>query len=102
VATLNCFHQAVPAAVPGIVFLSGGQSAAEATANLNAINSMGGNQPWQLSFSFGRALQEDTLMAWQGTAANLRAAQRVFYHRSRCNSMARGGKYNASIEEEAD
>ncbi len=99
-ATLNCFHQVVPAAVPGIVFLSGGQSAVEATANLNAINATGKTQPWELSFSFGRALQEHTLKVWRGDEANSQEAQQVFYHRSLCNSTARKGSYNASIEAE--
>mgnify|MGYP000209320643 CR=1 FL=1 len=100
-ATLGCFRQVVPAAVPGIVFLSGGQSAVEATRNLNAINAMG-QQPWELSFSFGRALQADTLEAWRGDAANQEAAQKAFYHRSRCNSAARSGTYNASMDAEVE
>lgn len=99
-ATLHCFRQVVPAAVPGIVFLSGGQSSVQATQNLNAINAMG-RQPWELSFSFGRALQEDALNAWQGLNAEKPSAQRVFYHRARCNSMARSGEYTRSMEEDA-
>jgi fructose-bisphosphate aldolase class I len=68
--------------------------------NLNAINAMG-RQPWELSFSFGRALQEDALKAWQGRSAEKPRAQRVFYHRARCNSMARNGAYTGSMEKEA-
>ncbi|MEJ2638016.1 MAG: fructose-bisphosphate aldolase class I [Desulfosarcinaceae bacterium] len=96
-ATVGCFRQAVPAAVPGIVFLSGGQSAEEATVNLNAINALG-KQPWALSFSYGRALQEHTLKAWQGQPANAEAAQRAFHHRAACNSAAREGRYTQAME----
>jgi fructose-bisphosphate aldolase, class I len=96
-STVECFRQAVPAAVPGIVFLSGGQSAEEATLNLNAINALG-KQPWALSFSYGRALQEHTLTAWQGQSANVKAAQRAFHHRAACNSAAREGKYTLAME----
>jgi len=99
-ATLTCFRQVVPAAVPGIVFLSGGQSAVQATQNLNAINAMGA-QPWQLSFSFGRALQEHTLKAWQGREANNSSAQQAFYHRAQCNGAAREGSYTADMERES-
>ena len=98
-ATLGCFRQVVPAAVPGIVFLSGGQSSIQATENLNAINARG-QQPWELSFSFGRALQEDALKTWQGAGANKKAAQNAFYHRSRCNSAARNGTYTQATEKE--
>jgi fructose-bisphosphate aldolase class I len=96
-STVECFRQAVPAAVPGIVFLSGGQSAEEATVNLNAINALG-KQPWALSFSYGRALQEHTLKAWQGQSANVAAAQHAFHHRAACNSAAREGKYTQAME----
>ena len=96
--TLRCFRQVVPAAVPGIVFLSGGQSSIQATENLNAINAMG-KQPWELSFSFGRALQEDALKAWKGNSANKKTAQNAFYKRARCNSAARKGAYTGSMEE---
>ena len=97
--TLRCFRQVVPAAVPGIVFLSGGQSPVQATENLNAINAMG-PQPWALSFSYGRALQEDALKTWRGNSVNMAAAQKAFYHRARCNSAARSGSYTAAMEEE--
>ncbi len=90
-ATVRCFRRAVPAAVPGIVFLSGGQGAVQATENLNAVNSLG-EQPWQLSFSFGRALQGPTLEAWKGDASNAEAAQKAFYHRAKCNGAARYGE----------
>lgn len=97
-ATVGCFRQVVPAAVPGIVFLSGGQSPVQATENLNAINALG-KQPWALSFSYGRALQENTLKAWQGESANVEAAQRAFFHRAKCNSAARRGEYTPAMEE---
>jgi len=96
-ATVRCFRQVVPAAVPGIVFLSGGQSSVEATRNLNAMNAMGAH-PWELSFSYGRALQEQPLKAWKGRKENTAAAQRAFYHRAMCNGAARRGKYSADME----
>lgn len=96
-STLRCFRRVVPAAVPGIVFLSGGQRPQEATARLNAMNSQG-RQPWELSFSFGRALQEPVLQAWRGKAENLAKAQRLFYHRAKCNSAARSGQYSLQME----
>ena len=95
--TLKCFLEHVPAAVPGIVFLSGGQGEAEATRNLNAINA-GGERPWELSFSFGRALQQSALQAWRGE--NVAAAQRAFHHRARLNGAARSGSYTAEMEKE--
>jgi fructose-bisphosphate aldolase, class I len=96
-ATLNTFLGVVPAAIPGIVFLSGGQSEVEATANLNAINQLGG--PWPLSFSYGRALQASALEAWGGDAANTEAAQAVFVHRARMNALAVAGEWNAEMEQ---
>ncbi len=96
-ATISCFRQVVPAAVPGIVFLSGGQSPEQATENLNAINSIG-HSPWQLSFSFGRALQEKSLQTWQGRKENCQAAQEVFLQRAWLNSAARSGKYARKME----
>ncbi len=90
--TINVFRNTVPAAVPAINFLSGGQSPVQATANLNAINSTG-YQPWTLSFSYGRALQEDCLTAWAGKPANVEEAQRVLLNRARLNSLACFGEY---------
>jgi fructose-bisphosphate aldolase class I len=95
--TVRCFLRHVPAAVPGIVFLSGGQSEVQATENLNAINRAGG--PWALSFSYGRALQQSALKAWSGDAASLEAAQAAFLHRARMNSLAVAGEWNADVEE---
>lgn len=97
-ATVDCFRRHVPAAVPGIVFLSGGQSAKQATENLNAMNAMG-DQPWALSFSYGRALQGPVLESWQGIAANVPTAQKFFYQRAKCNGAARYGKYTREMEE---
>ena len=99
-ATLRCFRNAVPAAVPGIVFLSGGQSDVLATAHLNEMNRLGGG-PWEISFSYGRALQAPALKAWAGKVANRAAGQRAYYHRARCNSAARFGKYTAAMESAA-
>ena len=96
-ATVNTFLGVVPAAIPGIVFLSGGQSEVEATANLNAINQLGG--PWPLSFSYGRALQASALMAWGGDTASTEAAQAVFVHRARMNALAVAGEWNAEMEQ---
>ena len=98
--TLRCFRRHVPAAVPGIVFLSGGQSDEDATANLNAMNAMGPH-PWQLSFSYGRALQAPALKAWGGKPENVEAAQRAYYHRAKMNSAARSGLYAPELEREA-
>ena len=98
--TLKCFYKHVPAAVPGIVFLSGGQSDEDATANLNAINSHGPH-PWELSFSYGRALQAPALREWDGKSENVEAAQQDVYHRARMNSSARGGGYTPAMEQEA-
>ena len=97
-ATLDCFRRHVPAAVPAIVFLSGGQSEREATMNLDAINRLEG-RPWPLSFSYGRALQASALEAWRGAAENVEAAQAAFLHRARCNAAAVGGRYAADMEE---
>jgi fructose-bisphosphate aldolase class I len=97
--TLECFYKHVPAAVPGIVFLSGGQSDEDATAHLNAMNARGPH-PWQLSFSYGRALQAPALKAWGGKPENLEAAQRAYYHRAKMNSAARTGMYAPEMERE--
>ena len=98
--TLECFYKHVPAAVPGIVFLSGGQSDEDATAHLNAMNARGPH-PWQLSFSYGRALQAPALKAWGGKEENVEAAQRAYYHRAKMNSAARTGMYAPDMEREA-
>ena len=97
-ATVSCLRRTVPAAVPGIVFLSGGEDPQAATAHLNAVNAMPGPQPWPLSFSFGRALQAPALDAWRGETGNVAAAQRAFSHRARCNSAARDGRYTPELE----
>jgi fructose-bisphosphate aldolase class I len=98
--TIRCFKRHVPAAVPGIVFLSGGQSDEDATANLNAMNAIGPH-PWQLSFSYGRALQAPALKAWGGKPENVEAGQRAYYHRAKMNSAARTGMYAPEMEREA-
>ena len=92
-ATFRCMSRAVPAAVPGIVFLSGGQNDVLATKHLNAINQLA-RAPWELSFSFGRALQAPALLAWKGCAASVEAAQKTLHHRAQCNSAARFGGYS--------
>jgi fructose-bisphosphate aldolase class I len=99
-ATLACLYKHVPAAVPGIVFLSGGQTDEDATAHLNAMNARGPH-PWQLSFSYGRALQAPALKAWGGKAENVEAAQRAYYHRAKMNGAARTGMYAPEMEREA-
>ena len=96
-ATVRCFRRHVPAAVPGIVFLSGGQTDEDATAHLNAMNAMGPH-PWQLSFSYGRALQAPALKAWAGEAANVPAGQAAYLHRARMNGLARSGSYSPDME----
>ena len=95
--TLRCFRRAVPVAVPGIVFLSGGQGDEVATLRLNAI-CRSGDVPWKLSFSFGRALQSPALKIWKGSPANVEAAQAAFFHRAKCNSLAVQGRYSAQME----
>jgi fructose-bisphosphate aldolase class I len=96
-ATLRCMKRVVPAAVPGLVFLSGGQTDLQATEHLNAMNRLDG-VPWELSFSFGRALQAPVLKAWQGDPGNVAGAQQAFHHRAWCNSNARFGKYTQELE----
>ena len=98
--TLACMRRVVPAAVPGIMFLSGGQTAELATSRLNAINLMG-KHPWELSFSFSRALHVPTLIAWRGEAANVAAGQQALYLRAKCNCAARYGKYSRDMEAKA-
>ena len=96
--TLKCFRRHVPAAVPGIVFLSGGQSDEDATARLNTINAMGPH-PWEISFSYGRALQAPAIKAWAGEAANVQAGQEAYLHRAKMNGLARSGSYSPDMEE---
>jgi fructose-bisphosphate aldolase, class I len=100
VATLRCLRRHVPAAVPGIVFLSGGQGQIVATMHLHEINRLEGPKPWTLSFSYGRALQDEALKAWHGKGENLGAGQRAFYQRAKCNSAAALGRYSRSMESE--
>jgi fructose-bisphosphate aldolase class I len=97
-ATLRCLRRRVPAAVPGIVFLSGGQSAQQATAHLNAINRLPGPKPWKISFSYGRALQDAALEAWRGRDENVKAAQEALAHRARCTGAASLGRYTDDME----
>ena len=99
-ATLEVLRRHVPAAVPGIVFLSGGQTDEDATAHLSAMNKRGPH-PWQLSFSYGRALQAPALKAWVGKPENVEAAQRAYYHRAKMNGAARTGVYAPEMEREA-
>ena len=99
--TVRCLLNAVPAAVPGIVFLSGGQTPELATAHLNAMNATYDNLPWPLSFSYGRALQEPCLNTWQGKAENVEAAQKALLHREKCNSLACSGQYDEAMEKDA-
>jgi fructose-bisphosphate aldolase class I len=97
--TLGCLSRHAPAAVPGIVFLSGGQHARLATAHLNAINRLASPKPWNVSFSYGRALQDPALEAWHGRHQNLAAGQRAFHHRACLNGAASVGKYTDEMEE---
>jgi fructose-bisphosphate aldolase class I len=100
-ATVRCLRRHVPGAVPGIVFLSGGQDHLAATAHLNAINQCRDGKPWTLSFSYGRALQDEALRAWRGRDDQLTAGQQAFYHRAKCDSAATLGRYTASMEQES-
>ena len=96
-ATVRCLRRTVPASMPGVVFLSGGQSDELATAHLSEMNKIGGG-PWELSFSYGRALQAAPLKAWGGKDENVASAKKAFLHRARCNGAARYGKYTAAME----
>jgi fructose-bisphosphate aldolase class I len=98
--TIKLFRETVPSAVPGIAFLSGGQSDEEATANLNAINAIGPH-PWKLTFSYGRALQAAPQKAWSGKASNVAAGQAAFTHRAHMNHLAALGKWKANLEQAA-
>ena len=100
-ATVRCFRRTVPAAVPGIMFLSGGQGDVQATENLNAINAMGVQHPWVFSFSYGRALQAPALKAWGGKKENVAAGQRALLKRARLNSAACRGEYRPEMEQAA-
>jgi fructose-bisphosphate aldolase class I len=97
-STIRCFRRVVPAAVPGIVFLSGGQTDAAATVHLNAMNATAERQPWSLGFSYGRALQAAALKAWRGDPKRIAAGQAAFYERARLNSAARQGRYTPELE----
>jgi len=97
--TVKCFRRVVPAAVPGITFLSGGQTAELASERLNAMNvGFKTKVPWEISFSYGRALQQPALEIWLGKDANVLKAQQALYHRAKCNHAARGGEYNSAME----
>jgi fructose-bisphosphate aldolase class I len=99
-ATVKCLLHVVPAAVPGVAFLSGGQSCELASARLNAMNARSNSPvPWALAFSFARAIQQPALEIWKGEAANVVAAQNALYHRAKCNQAARRGEYSAALEE---
>jgi fructose-bisphosphate aldolase class I len=95
--TIRCLKRTVPGAVPGIAFLSGGQSAVSATEHLNKMNQLSPH-PWQVSFSYARALQDPALRAWKGEAGNVATAQKIFYHRAKMNSAARTGSYTKAME----
>jgi fructose-bisphosphate aldolase class I len=98
-ATLRTMRRHVPPAVPAIVFLSGGQDHVLATQHLAAINRLDGPKPWTLSFSYGRALQDEALAAWQGRSENIPAGQHAFYHRAKCDSAAALGRYRSDMEQ---
>ena len=98
--TVRVLRNCVPAAVPGIAFLSGGQSDEDATAHLDAINKVGG-LPWKVTFSYGRALQAAPRKAWSGKSENVAAAQRAFSHRARMNGLATLGQWKADLEKKA-
>jgi fructose-bisphosphate aldolase class I len=99
VATLRVLKRTVPSAVPGIAFLSGGQTDELATAHLSAMNELG-PLPWQLTFSYGRALQAPALKAWGGQSSNFKAGQKAYFHRARLNGASRFGRYTAAMEKE--
>jgi fructose-bisphosphate aldolase class I len=102
-ATLTCFLRAVPAAVPGVAFLSGGQPSELASSRLSVMNvRFKTRMPWALTFSFSRAIQRPALEIWKGEKANTAAAQQALYHRARCNSAARRGQYKAEMEKDME
>jgi fructose-bisphosphate aldolase class I len=99
--TVRCLRRSVPAALPGIAFLSGGQAGTLASARLNAMNArFKARLPWALTFSFARAIQQPAMETWRGDAANVASAQRVLQHRARCNRAARRGEYDAAMDKE--
>jgi fructose-bisphosphate aldolase class I len=100
-ATVRCLQRHVPVAVPGVVFLSGGQDYMAATVHLSAINRVEAAKPWKLSFSYGRPLQDEALALWNGKPENVAAAQRAFCHRARCVSAAALGRYTTAMEHES-
>lgn len=101
-ATVTCLLRAVPAAVQGVAFLSGGQGNELASAHLNAMTVMFGSRvPWPLTFSYARAIQQPALETWKGEDANVTAAQKALYHRAKCNSAARSGQYSIDMEKDA-
>jgi fructose-bisphosphate aldolase class I len=99
-ATVRTLSRHVPSTVPGIAFLSGGQSPADAALHLSLINQLG-SHPWQLTFSYGRALQDEALKTWGGEVQNVPSAQRTLLRRARFNALARQGLYNSNLEQEA-
>jgi fructose-bisphosphate aldolase class I len=99
--TVECLLRTVPPAVPGIVFLSGGQTDLQATQHLNAMNTIYEGLPWELSFSYARALQGQPMEIWGGKAENVERAQKIFHHRAKMNSAARDGRYSEEMEQEA-
>jgi fructose-bisphosphate aldolase class I len=100
-ATLRCLRRRVPAAVPGIVFLSGGQNDRVATAHLNAINRLPEAKPWKITFSYGRALQDRALAQWSGRDESISSGQQALSHRARCNRAASLGTFTEEMEETA-
>jgi fructose-bisphosphate aldolase class I len=99
--TLRCLLSTVPAAVPGIAFLSGGQSDEEATQHLNAMNEIGGSLPWAVTFSYGRALQAAAMKRWAGHSDNVESARQVAFHRAQMNGAAALGQYSSEMEKAA-
>jgi fructose-bisphosphate aldolase class I len=99
--TVRCLLNTVPASVPGVAFLSGGQTNEEATAHLNTMHNLGVQLPWALTFSYARALQQPALETWKGDAANVGAAQKALYHRAKLNGAAALGRYKESMEKQA-
>ncbi len=99
--TVRCLLNTVPAAVPGIAFLSGGQTDEEASSHLNAMNALDVKVPWTLTFSYGRALQQTAMQTWSGDSANVNKAQQALLWRAKCNGLAALGKYSDAMEKQA-